>query len=159
MKKLLIALAVGASTLAAPASQAANQSGQFDVNITLNSACSLSAVTALDFTYTSFQGAPATATNGGFTVTCTNSLPYSFGLQSGTGALTPPGAATITVTDAAVNLQYTLGTNAASGTGSGVAQSYNVTGTMGASQAGTCNAASCTNGASANKTHTLILTY
>jgi spore coat protein U-like protein len=158
MKKLLSALALAAA-IGVGTTNAANTSGQFTVNVTLTSTCSLSTITALDFTYTSFQAGAATASNGGFTVTCTNSLPYTFGLQSGTGAAAPPGAATTTLTDNVVNLQYTLGRSAAGGTGSGAAQAYNVTGTMAASQSGTCTSASCTNGAATNKTHTLILNY
>ena len=160
MKKLILAAAlfsgVGVSTWIA---QAASTSGTFNVNVTLNSNCSLSAITALDFTYTSFQGGAATATGGGFTVSCTNTLPYTFGLQAGSGAAVPPGAATVTVTDNAVNLQYVVGTSAAGGTGSGAAQSYNVTGTMAAGQPGTCATASCTNAAATNKTQTLILNF
>ena len=158
-KTKLVAALITLGAVCAATTDAANTSGQFNVNVTLNSTCSLSAITALDFTYTSFQGAAATASNGGFTVTCTNTLPYTFGLQTGTGAAVPPGAATITVTDLAVNLQYTLGTNAANGTGNGAAQAYNVTGTMPASQSGNCAVGSCTNAASTNRTHTLILNF
>jgi spore coat protein U-like protein len=157
VKTPLVALFTAAVCVAT--TQAATTSGQFSVNVTLYSTCSLSTVAALDFSYTSFQGGASTATNGGFTVTCTNSLPYTFGLQTGTGAATPPGASTITVTDNAVNLQYTLSTSAAGGTGSGAAQSFNVTGTMGANQAGTCATASCSNGAATNRAHTLILNF
>jgi spore coat protein U-like protein len=159
MKKLILAAAlfagVGISTWVA---QAASTSGTFNVNVTLSSTCSLSAITALDFTYTSFQGAVANATGGGFTVSCTNTLPYTFGLNAGNSA-TAPGTATITVTDNAVNLQYVVGTSAAGGTGSGAAQSYNVTGTMASGQSGTCATASCTNAAATNKTQTLILNF
>jgi len=158
MKKLIASLMV-AGAFGVATSDAANTSGQFNVNMTLTSTCSLSAVTAIDFAYTSLQGAVANGSNGNFTVTCTNSLPYTFGLQSGTGAATPPGAATITVTDNAVNLQYVLGTSAAGGTGNGAAQAFNVTGTMVGGQSGTCAAASCTNAAATNRTHTLILNY
>jgi len=158
MKKILASVLV-ASAFGIATSDAANTSGQFNVNVTLNSTCSLSAVTAIDFTYTSFQGGVANGTAGGYTVTCTNSLPYSFGLQTGTGAATPPGAATITVTDNAVNLQYVLGTSAVGGTGNGAAQAYNVSGTIAAGQSGTCAAASCSNAAATNRTHTLILNF
>jgi spore coat protein U-like protein len=158
MKKLMATLLV-AGAFGVATSDAANTSGQFNVNMTLASTCSLSAVTAIDFAYTSLQGGVANGTNGNFTVTCTNSLPYTFGLQTGTGAATPPGAATITVTDNAVNLQYVLGTSAAGATGNGASQAYNVTGTMAANQSGTCGVASCTNAAATNRTHTLILNY
>jgi len=158
MKKLIFGVLV-ATAFANPAA-AQSTSGQFDVNITLTSGCSLSAITAVDFAYTSFQGGVANATNGGFSVTCTNNLPYTFGLQSGAGAATPPGAATIgPITDDAVDLQYSLALSAAGGTGSGAAQAYSITGTMASGQAGTCNAASCTNAAATNNTHTLIVNY
>ena len=160
MKKLILAATLLSGLgVSAWMAQATSTSGQFNVNVTLNSTCSLAAITALDFTYTSFQGAAATATGGGFSVTCTNTLPYTFGLQVGSGAATPPGAATVTVTDNAVNLQYTVGTSAAGGTGNGSAQSYNVTGTMVSGQSGTCATASCTNAAATNKTQTLILNF
>jgi spore coat protein U-like protein len=158
MKRILTATAIAAA-LAAGNAQAGNTSGTFNVNVTLTSACTLSAVTAVDFAYTSLQGAVANATGGGFSVSCTNSLPYTFGLQAGNGAATPPGAATIAVTDNAVNLNYSLGLSAAGGTGNGAAQAFSVTGTMAGSQAGTCAAASCTNAAATNKTHTLIVNY
>lgn len=159
MKKLILAALIAAAAITAWVARAASTSGTFNVNVTLNSTCTLSAITAVDFSYTSFQGSAASSTNGGFTVTCTNSLPYTFGLQTGSGAASPPGAATITVTDNAVNLQYTLGTSAAGGTGNGAAQAYSVTGTMAANQSGTCASASCTNAAATNKTQTLILNF
>jgi spore coat protein U-like protein len=159
MKKLILTAALLSGLgISAWVAEAASTSGTFNVNVTLNSTCSLSAITALDFTYTSF-GSAATATGGGFSVTCTNSLPYTFGLQAGSGAASPPGAATITVTDNVVNLQYVVGTSAAGGTGNGSAQSYNVTGTMASGQSGTCGSASCTNATATNKTQTLILNF
>ena len=158
MKRILTATAIAAA-LAAGNAQAGSTSGTFTVNVTLTSACTLGAVTNVAFAYTSLQAAVANATGGGFSVSCTNSLPYTFGLQAGNGAATPPGAATIAVTDNAVNLNYSLGLSAAGATGNGAAQAFSVTGTMAGSQAGTCAAASCTNGAATNKIHTLIVNY
>jgi spore coat protein U-like protein len=157
--KRIIAASLVAAALGASNAQAGNTSGQFNVSITLTSACTLGAVTPVAFAYTSLQGSAATATGGGFSVTCTTSLPYTFGLQAGSGAATPPGASTVSVTDNAVNLGYSLGLSAAGGTGNGSAQSYSVTGTMASLQAGTCATASCTNGAATNKTQTLIVNY
>ena len=157
--KRIIAASLVAAELGAGNAQAGSTSGQFNVSITLTSACTLGAVTPVAFAYTSLQGSAATATGGGFSVTCTNSLPYTFGLQAGSGAATPPGAATISVTDNAVNLGYSLGLSAAGGTGNGSSQSYSVTGSMVSGQAGTCATASCTNGAATNKTQTLIVNY
>ena len=159
MKKILTATAVAAALAAGNAQAATNLTGTFSVDVTLTSKCSMSAISNVAFTYTSF-GALANATGGAFTVTCTNTLPYTMTLQSGTGG-TAPGTATITVTDNAVNLQYTLGLSAAGGTGNGVAQSFNVTGTMAAGQAGTCatSPATCSNAAATNRTHTLYVSY
>lgn len=158
MKKIIAATAVAAA-LAASNAQAGSTSGTFNVNVTLTAACTLGAVTDLAFAYTSLQAGVANATGGGFSVNCTNTLPFTFGLFSGTVGVTPPGAATIAVNDSVVNLNYTLGLSAAGGTGSGVAQNFSVTGTMAGSQAGTCAAASCTNAGATNRTHTLIVNY
>ena len=158
MRKLIIGTALAMAVIQPAAAQ--STSGQFDVNITLTAGCSLSAITAVDFAYTSFQGGVANATNGGFNVTCTTSLPYTFGLQAGAGAATPPGAATIgPINDDAVNLAYSLALSAAGGVGNGAAQGYSITGTMAAGQAGTCAASPCNNGTATNNTHTLIVNY
>ena len=82
MKRILTATAIAAA-LAAGSAQAGNTSGTFNVNVTLTSACTLSAVTNVAFAYTSLQAAAANATGGGFSVSCTNTLPYTFGLQAG----------------------------------------------------------------------------
>jgi spore coat protein U-like protein len=158
MKRILTATAIAAA-LAAGNAEAGSTSGTFNVNVTLTSACTLGAVTAVAFAYTSLQVAVQNATGGGFNVSCTNSLPYTFGLQVGNGAPTPPGAASIAVLDNAVNLNYSLALSAAGGTGNGAAQAYSVTGTMAGNQAGTCAVASCTNAAATNKIHTLIVNY
>ena len=159
MKKILTASAIAAA-LAAGGSQAGQTTGSFDVVVTLTSACTLGTITNLDFAYTSLQAGPATATGGNFSVSCTNSLPYSLRLQAGT---TPPftsNATSIAVSDAIVNLNYSVGLSATSGTGNGTPQPFNVTGTMAGGQSGTCASASCTNaGAGANRTHTLIVNY
>lgn len=158
MKKLVFGLLLAAG-LINPAAAQQTASGQFDVNITLIPVCSVSAIAPVAFSYTSGGGAVA-ATGGDFTVTCTNGAPYTFGLQAGNGAATPPGAATIgPITDDAVNLAYSLGLSAAGGSGNGAAQSYNITGSMAALQAGTCAGGVCTNAAATNNTHTLIVNY
>lgn len=160
MKKLAVAVAaIGAVALGTDVAQAANGSQQFNVNINLTATCTLGAVGPVAFSYVSLQGGAQAGTGGGFNVTCTNTLPYTFGLQAGNGAATPPGTSTINVTDAAVNLNYSLGLSAAGGTGNGAAQPFSVTGTMGANQSGTCATGSCTNAASSNAIQTLILNY
>ncbi|HKW39528.1 MAG TPA: spore coat protein U domain-containing protein [Burkholderiales bacterium] len=164
VRKLAVAVAaLGAVALGAGVAEAANTSGTFNVNITLTSACQLGAVTPVAFAYTSGQAAVSNATGGGFSVSCTNTLPYTFGLQAGNGAATPPGTATINVTDNGVNLAYQLNLSAAGGTGNGASQAYSVGGTMAGAQAGTCALASCTNTAGAtastNNVQTLIVNY
>ena len=159
MKKLLLAVIISLTSLLSSTAQAQSTSGTFNVNITLTSACTLTAIADVNFAYTSFQVAAQAATGGGFSVSCTNLRPYTFGLQAGSGAAVPPGAATIAVTDVALNLAYSLGLSAAGGTGSGVAQGYNITGTMAGAQAGTCAGATCTNALSANRVQTLIVNF
>ena len=146
MKKILISAAMAAMCGAVvPAAQAATSGPTaFTVSATLTSSCTFSTPATVVFAYTSFQAGAQAATGGGFNVTCTTSLPYTFGITLNNSTL--------------VGLNYTLGTSVAGGTGSGVAQAYNVTGNMVASQAGTCATAggSCT---ASNATNTLTLTY
>lgn len=161
MKRLILAALVWAAAIHSAFAQSP-QSDQFDVNITLTSACSLSTVSDVVFTYTSFQGSNAAPTpgTGAFTVTCTNNFPYTLGLQAGTGAPSGAGALSIgPINDGAVNLDYTLTLASTSGTGNGAAQSLSIGGSIASGQAGTCAGASCTNASAGNKTHTLILTY
>ena len=160
MKRVILwAVVSAAAVLVVPQAHAQTASGTFNVNITLTSVCTLSAIGDVNFTYTSLQAGVSNATGGAYTVSCTNSLPYTFGLQAGTGALTPPFSPTISVSDNFVNLSYQLGTSAAGGTGNGAAQPYSITGTMAAGQGGTCGAASCNNGSATNRTHTLVVQY
>jgi spore coat protein U-like protein len=157
---LLVALLAGGAVQTALAQSP--QSQQFTVVINLTSACTVSAVPNVVFNYTSFQVGASTATNGaGFNVRCTNGLGYTLGLQSGAGAPTPPGTATLTgIVDDAVNLTYDLGLSAATGqTGSGAIQNFSVTGTMAAAQGGTCATATCANTAATNRIHTLIVAW
>lgn len=155
MKKLILAIALGFTALiAAPVVQAANDSASVAVTINLTSKCVFGAVAPVVFTYTSFQAGAATATGGTFNMKCTNTMPYKIGFST---AATP--AATDAVTDDAVNLAYTLGVSAATGTGSGVDQAYTVSGTMALGQAGTCLTAACTNTAATNKTRTVYVVY
>lgn len=151
MKKIAVSTVAAATLFAAmaPAAQATTAvSGNFNVNITLNTVCQVTTPGAIALTYTSLQGSAATQSSG-FSVTCTNSLPYSVSISSPS------------VTDDAVNLAYTLAVGApvGGGTGTGAAQSYTVDATIGANQSGTCGTASCTNAAATNKTHTVTVTY
>ncbi|HJY77545.1 MAG TPA: spore coat protein U domain-containing protein [Burkholderiales bacterium] len=163
MKKILTATAVAAALAAGNAQAAGQTSGQFNVTINLTSACTVSTIADVVFAYTANQAGAQAATGGGFTVKCSQTLPYSLALQSGTaaGPFVGPFSATIpSVTDSVVNLNYSLGLTASTGlVADGTAQPYNVTGSMGALQAGKCALATCDNTGSTNNRHTLIVNY
>jgi spore coat protein U-like protein len=156
MKRILTSAVLAIAALASsPIYAAANgtATGTFDVNIGLTSLCQINAsatnpatITNMSFTYTSFQAGDALASTS-FGVKCTNSLPFSLGLDA------------TSVTDAATNLAYTLSLPVASGTGDGTSQSFTVNGKIVAGQAGTCNVGSCDNSTGSGKTRTLTVTY
>ena len=151
LNKLILAAALGVAGVATLPAQAATATGNFDVNINLTSACIYAKTSDVQFNYTSFQSTvQAQTTAGGFTVKCTNLLPYTMALDSAGS-----------YTDAAVNLAYTLALSAAGGTGNGAAQAYSVTGAMAANQSGNCATVggACTNASSTNKQRTLTITY
>lgn len=152
MKKILLATVVGLTGLVGASSAlAGSDSKSFNVNVTLTSACKLSTVTDVDFgTYTSLQTTTQSATGGAFTVTCTNSLPYSLKFTNISGGATASG------TVPTVLLAYTLGLSSAGGSGDGTAQAVNITGSMAANQAGTCSSASCSG---TDATQVLYVTY
>ena len=154
MKKLILASALALVSLFTAPAQAANDSSTLTVTINLTSKCIFGAIAPVVFTYTSFQATVANATGGAFNMKCTSTMPYKIGF---TNAPTPAPADA--VTDDAVNLAYTLGLSAATGTGSGVDQVYTVSGSMALGQAGTCLTATCVNTAATNKTRTVYVVY
>lgn len=123
--------------------------GTFPVSIVSPATCVISTAPAnVAFgTYTAL-GTARTASSS-FAATCTNLLPYTMSLDANSGVV--------------VGLNYTLllnnintgGTNTRAATGSGVAQSFFINGTMPAAQAGTCASGSCAGSA----TRTLTLTF
>ena len=141
-KRIALAAAVAALCAGVSTAQAGSVTGNFNVTVNLTSACQITSGPAdVAFTYTSFQAAAATATGGGFTVQCTNTLPYTMSLDATSGTVS--------------GLNYTLALSAASGSGNGAAQSYSVTGSMVAGQGGTCGLASC----SGTQGRVLTVTY
>jgi|LakMenEpi03Aug12_release.lakeMendotaPanAssembly.Ray.scaffolds.fasta_scaffold196786_4 spore coat protein U-like protein len=151
MKKLALAAALAMTAIITVPSQAATATGNFDVAITLTSACVYAKTSDVAFSYTSFQvAAQAQTTSGGFTVRCTNTLPYTMALD-----------AAGSYTDQATNLAYTLALSSAGATGNGSAQTYSVTGSIAGGQGGNCATAGgvCVNTASTNKQRTLTITY
>ena len=141
-KRLALAAAFAALVAGIPAAQAATVTGNFNVTVNLTSKCQIASGPAdVAFTYTSFQGAAATGTGGGFSVQCTNTLPYTMSLDATSGTV--------------IGLNYTLSLSAASGTGNGAAQAYTINGSMVSGQAGTCALGSC----SGSQGRVLTITY
>ena len=120
---------------------ATNPTATFPVTIVQPASCTIStAPGTVAFTYTAFQAAASNASTT-FGVTCTNLLPYTMALDATTAVIS--------------GLQYTLGLSSAGATGSGVAQSYTISGTMPANQAGTCGTSSC----AATQPRTITISY
>jgi spore coat protein U-like protein len=142
MNKQLKLLAAAAALAFGSANAATLGPTNFNVTVNLTASCSMTAPADVAFTYTSFGGA-ATSTGGGFTVTCTNSLPYTLALDATSGTV--------------IGLNYTLAL-APGGTGNGAAQSYTIAGNMVAGQSGTC-AAPVAGVCSGSQVRTLTVTY
>lgn len=158
MKKLSLAFAMVITGLISLPSQAAVATGTFNVTINFTSVCTANTTgLAPVFNYTSGGAAAAFATAQSFTVTCTNSVPYTLSLDAGgTGYTGAYAAPTGTYTNTASTLAYTLSLPAVTtGTGTGAAQTWALTGSMAAGQAGKCTAATC----AFVDTHTLTITY
>jgi spore coat protein U-like protein len=166
MKKIALIAAMGLIGMGSAMAQS-TATGNFNVVLNLTSKCEINSTNAgaavisdLTFTtYTSFQTTNATGSTN-FNVRCTNTLPYSIGLNN-----------TTSVTDDAVGIAYTLnlssssaysaGTNGtlASLTADGTNQTYYVHGTAASGQAGTCATATCNNSAATNRGRTITVTY
>ena len=125
----------------------------FGLSTSVNAVCEISTINDLAFAYTSFGGA-ATATGGGFTVRCTNTLPFKVGF---TNVASPATTKSVSASANSLGLAYNLGLDLSAGlTGTGVVKNYSVTGTMVGGQAGTCTTATCNSTA---EKHTIYLVY
>jgi len=142
----------GLSLFAAPltASATSTATGTLQAQIVITSNCTVSGGNAsLDFTsHVSNETNAANASNGKFTVTCTNQTPYTIGLQSsasdaptdGTGQMVASAGSGISqkigyqlYQDPSFNTKWgnntaTTGGNVQGSTGTGDAQSYTVYG-------------------------------
>jgi spore coat protein U-like protein len=113
----------------------------FNVSIITNASCTLtSPIGNLNLSYTSFQPAPAAASRN-FSVNCTTAMPYTMALDATSGTL--------------VGLTYGVALSQSAATGTGVAQTFSINGTIAAGQSGTCATGSC----SGSATRTLTITY
>jgi hypothetical protein len=117
------------------------QTGTFAVYASIRDNCYFSTPPAtLAINYPAFSTIPRTGSSN-FQISCTYNTPYTMSLATTTGTL--------------VGLNYSLALSAPSGTGTSAPQSYTVTGTMAAGQAGTCAGATCT----ASQAHTLNIGF
>lgn len=143
MKKLVIAAAVAASTVALNVQAQVGVSlpaDPFDVTITLTPACQLSSGPAdIALAYTSFGGAVSQSSN--FTVRCTNTLPYTMALDAAGGTIN--------------GINYTVALSAAASAGTGANQTHSVTASIAAGEVGTCAVGSCVG----SQTRTLTISY
>ena len=94
---------------------------------------------SLNLAYTAFGGQASQSTS--FGLTCTGGMPYTIATDVTEGVLS--------------GLRYTLALSGSSATGTGALQTYSVTATIPAGQAGACATATCT----ATRTHTLTISY
>lgn len=119
---------------------AATATGQFNVTITIQSNCVVQSATDLAFGNAGVITANLDAQST-ISVQCTNTTPYTVGINAGNGAgatlaarkMTGPAAATVTYSvyrDAARTLVWgtTVGTDTVAGTGNGNAQPITVYG-------------------------------
>jgi spore coat protein U-like protein len=93
----------------------------------------------LTLNYTAFG--PQTSQSTSFAVTCTSGMPYTIATDVTEGVLT--------------GLRYVLTLSTPTANGTGAPQSYSITATIPAGQAGTCAAGNC----SATRAHTLTIAY
>ena len=166
------ALATAAAAICLPAPAIASTvGGSLATSATVTANCTVS-TTPLAFGNVDSTSASNVDATGGLSITCTNGSAWT--ASAGVGAGSGASYASRKMTAGSDLLNYNIYTSAArttvwgdgtastgtiGGTGNGSAQSFSVTGSMTASQAGTCATASCTNTAATNKTQTLIINY
>jgi spore coat protein U-like protein len=99
-----------------------------------------SSPTNMVINYSSFSPTAQSGTSN-FSVSCTQSTPYTLALDATSGTL--------------LGLNYSLSLSSTSATGTGFVQNFSVTGTVPAGQVGTCSTATC----SASQTRVITVTY
>ena len=117
------------------------------VSIVNPATCNITSVANVAFgTYIAFRATPLLSPAANVVMNCTTNLPYSLALDATSGLI------------AGVGLNYSLATSWISGSqlrGTGPGQTFTMTGTLPANQAGKCSAGSC----SGSDTRTLTVTY
>jgi hypothetical protein len=121
--------------------QSGTVSGSIGVSVFAPASCTVTQPANLSMTYPAFSTLPVSSSST-FYATCSNLMTYSLAVSPTSGTL------------AGVN--YTVGVDTPTSTGTGGAQMHSVTATAVPGQAGTCPTATCTPAA---VTHTLTVTY
>lgn len=158
MKQHLLSALLGFAALASGTAHAVTATGNFNVAVTLTSACALNTPSNGAMAYTALATSNASATAATINVQCTNTLPYTATLN-GAGTTT---SNVYTFTDTDLDLTYKLtlsatGLGAADGKniGTGANQAYTITPSVDTAQGGKCATATC----SKSIGHTLTITY
>lgn len=139
----MAALAVATTLVAVPPADAATKTQTFDVTLKIIADCTIG-TNNLDFGQSQGVLANAVSVNTTLTVTCTNTTPYSVGLDAGTGTGSTTSARVMSGTGGntskvAFNLYQTAGatnwgnnqgTDTKAGTGSGLSQALTVYGVI-----------------------------
>jgi len=113
----------------------------FNVSVLTSNTCQITTPPGnINFTYTSFQNTAATSGTT-FASRCTTGLPYTMALDATSGNL--------------LGLTYTLSLPVAAATGTGVDQTFNIDGSIAASQSGVCTTATCVD----TQSRTLTISY
>ena len=154
-KLIILAISVfaGLGSLSAQAASPVN-SGAFNVDINLTPSCTLTTPTAVTINYTgsATSGSMTSSTPSSTDITCTSGLTYTVALLTSPGLVAP----VFPVTDSVVQIAYTLalGAPTGGGTGTAIAQTYTITPSAAANQAGACAGAAvagvCPNTGSTN---------
>jgi spore coat protein U-like protein len=125
----------------ATAAGALTSPAQLNYNIGASNVCVQNSFPSnMAFSYQSFQAAVQTRTQT-IGVACSSGLPWTVAIAPAGGTL--------------LGLNYTLTPLPVSGTGTGLAQSIVITGSMAAGQQGVCSTATC----SASQAHTVTISY
>jgi spore coat protein U-like protein len=147
MKKLLLVSVLAALSSIGSLAVAAQVTASFDVKLTVQKACNVSAGTAIDFGSVASTSTTDLAGSTTISVTCSNRLPYTIGLTSTknptstTGAGLLKGATTGNTDTVGYQLRKatgtggaiwgnTVGTNTLAVSGTGLAQSQTVYATL-----------------------------
>lgn len=163
MKKILIASVLTITGAFCMNANALTAVGNFNVAVSLQSQCQINTInpsgaatiTDIAIAYTSFQTAVTNASTT-FNVRCTNTLPFSLSLDSGTGAASGINYLLSLGTAATTNI-VTAVSSLASQVGTGVNVAYFVSATAAAGQAGTSTVSTAPT--AVNSARTVTITY